>query len=236
MAHGLTSRSVIGSVDSERAANGPVADRGGRDEEVFGGLVPSELAGDAAVAHHEDAIRHRQHLFQFGGGEQHAVARSARRAMSAKISDLALTSIPRLGSSRSSTVGDVNSALAITTFCWLPPLREVIGWFGEATRMARSPICRRTACSARDGRRMGALPRDVPVERGEQHVVGHGQRGHESLALAVLGGEDDACLDAVADACTARAASPPGRRRRWRRRWRPARHSKSSERPAPISP
>ena len=36
-------------------------------------------------------------------------------------SALAPTSMPRLGSSISSTFGSVISALPITTFCWLPP-------------------------------------------------------------------------------------------------------------------
>ena len=40
---------------------------------------------------------------------------------------LAPTSMPRVGSSRSSTTGSVSMARARTTFCWLPPLSEVTG-------------------------------------------------------------------------------------------------------------
>ena len=57
-----------------------------------------------------------------------------------KISDLAPTSMPRVGSSRSSTLGAVRRPLATTTFCWLPPDSEPMLAPGLETRTERSSI------------------------------------------------------------------------------------------------
>ena len=55
-----------------------------------------------------------------------------------KTSALAPMSMPRLGSSISSTFGAVSSALPITTFCWLPPDSDETGSAGSATLIDRS--------------------------------------------------------------------------------------------------
>ena len=55
-------------------------------------------------------------------------------------SALAPTSMPRLGSSISSTLGSVINALPITTFCWLPPLSALTSEAGSATLIDRSRI------------------------------------------------------------------------------------------------
>ncbi len=71
--------------------------------------------------------------------------RSMRRYSSA----LAPTSTPRVGSSNRSTLGCVNSQRPMIAFCWLPPLRLVMGvsmlgvftpsWSTVCWAMARSP-------------------------------------------------------------------------------------------------
>ena len=63
---------------------------------------------------------------------------AASRRISRKTSALAPTSMPRDGSSISSTLGLVISALPITTFCWLPPESALIGFSGLATLIASS--------------------------------------------------------------------------------------------------
>ena len=63
-----------------------------------------------------------------------------------KTSALAPTSMPRLGSSISSTFGLVSSALPITTFCWLPPESDVTSLSGLATLIASSLTIEVTAC------------------------------------------------------------------------------------------
>ena len=70
-----------------------------------------------------------ERLLELRGREQdsHALACSV---ISSKISALAPTSMPRVGSSSSNTRGSVSSALQSTTFCWLPPLSEPIGACG----------------------------------------------------------------------------------------------------------
>ena len=53
----------------------------------------------------------------------HDLPSSARSSTSCWISALVPTSMPRVGSSMISTLGLVDSHLASTTFCWLPPER-----------------------------------------------------------------------------------------------------------------
>ena len=75
-----------------------------------------------------------------------------------KTSALAPTSMPRLGSSISSTLGSVISALPMTTFCWLPPDSEETSSAGSATLIDRSRIVERD-------RRLLALAADVEPAR-----------------------------------------------------------------------
>ena len=56
-----------------------------------------------------------------------AMPSSARRRMTANISPLAPTSMPRVGSSISRTRGRRCSHLATTSFCWLPPESVPVG-------------------------------------------------------------------------------------------------------------
>ena len=85
-----------------------------------------ELGDDAALAHHQHAVAHAEHLRQLARDHQdrEALARRAR-TISRWISALAPTSMPRVGSSRISRRGLVASHLPSTIFCWLPP-RELV--------------------------------------------------------------------------------------------------------------
>ena len=66
---------------------------------------PPRLRGDPAARHHEDPRRRGPHLVQLRGREHDAQASAARRRIDSRISALAPTSTPRVGSSISSTRG-----------------------------------------------------------------------------------------------------------------------------------
>ena len=66
---------------------------------------------------------------------------SAYWLMMSNTSVLAPMSMPLLGSSRSRIFGLVRSPFPMTTFCWLPPERERMGRFLSATLMWISLIC-----------------------------------------------------------------------------------------------
>ena len=84
-----------------------------------------QLAGEPAVAHHQDPVGHADHLGQLAGDHQHGDALARRGCASARrCACLAPTSMPRVGSSISTTRGSVASQRARTTFCWLPPERN----------------------------------------------------------------------------------------------------------------
>ena len=105
---------------------------------------PAELAHDASLGHDEQPVGHVQRLLELRGGEQDGRARAGpARVISSKISALAPTSMPRVGSSSSSTRGSVSSALPSTTFCWLPPLSDAIGASGPLALTVTSRIDRR---------------------------------------------------------------------------------------------
>ncbi|MNH28839.1 hypothetical protein D3C79_890310 [compost metagenome] len=58
------------------------------------------------------------------------------------MSNLAPTSMPRVGSSNSSTVQSRSSQRPITTFCWLPPDSSPTTWSGLELRMRMALIWR----------------------------------------------------------------------------------------------
>ena len=81
-----------------------------------------ELLHQPALAHHEHAVGDAEHLGQLA-------ARSSARPCPATANSPSMrctsafvpTSMPRVGSSITSSFGLVASHLASTTFCWLPP-------------------------------------------------------------------------------------------------------------------
>lgn len=64
-----------------------------------------------------------------------AMPERASSSTMAWTSALAPTSIPRVGSSRMSTVGSALSHLASMVFCWLPPDSRSTGVSSEGVRM-----------------------------------------------------------------------------------------------------
>ena len=122
--------------------------------------------------------------------------------MMRKTSAFAPMSMPRLGSSISSTFGAVSSALPITTFCWLPPDSDETGSAGSATLIDRSAhlalhlvgLAREPEC----GRYSGKL-----AEARHGQILGDGQDRHQPVALAVLGDQREAAGDAAADVALA---------------------------------
>src|SRR4051812_19394013 len=74
-----------------------------------------------------------------------AIPSAARSLTSFWIWALAPTSMPRVGSSRMSSAGWVISQRASSTFCWLPPLRFLMGMSGSRGRMSSISIYRRTS-------------------------------------------------------------------------------------------
>ncbi|MNE58233.1 hypothetical protein D3C80_1532510 [compost metagenome] len=65
------------------------------------------------------------------------------------MSNLAPTSMPRVGSSNSSTWQSRSSQRPITTFCWLPPDSSPTTWWAPALRIRMAWIWRSAkACSA----------------------------------------------------------------------------------------
>ena len=71
------------------------------------------------------------------GDHEHAGARVGAPARTAPSSDsLDRTSTPAVGLISTSTRGSVDSARAITTFCWLPPDRPATGAAGPVVLMS----------------------------------------------------------------------------------------------------
>ena len=162
-----------------------MADGGRRDDLILGSRRSVEDADEPAIAHHGDAVGQRHHLLEVGGHEQDAEPLAASRRMVRNTSALAPTSMPRLGSSISSTFGPVISALPMTTFCWLPPLTaRRPRCAGSATLIAKSPTALRTAP-------VSALAVDVKaaqelVKARQRQIAGDRQDRHETFALPVL--------------------------------------------------
>ena len=106
-----------------RPGRRPTADRELHDP-LLARLGPRQLAGDPALAHHQDPVAHPQHLGQIGRDQQDGAAlRRVNSTISRWTSSLAPTSMPWVGSSRIRIRERAISHLARTTFCWLPPLR-----------------------------------------------------------------------------------------------------------------
>ena len=73
-----------------------------------------------------------------------------------------------------------------------------MGASGPATRIDRSWIIASTAVRSLD--RASQNRDQVALEARQHHVVGHRQRGHQAVRLAILRHQDDARLDALGDA------------------------------------
>ena len=122
-----------------------------------------------------------------------AIPSRARSQSSAWISDFAPMSTPRVGSSTISSFGWVASHLAMTTRCWLPPLRNVAFCSTLGVLIAsffdvglRQPVLLAAAQHAQPRKRLQHRHRDVLADR---------QAGHQALLLAVLGHQPDAGED-----------------------------------------
>src|ERR1700689_4767950 len=83
--------------------------------------------GICAVRRPRDITRYRSQMRISSSGSEEitstAAPARASAAVSFRISDLAPTSSPRVGSSSRNRRGLVASQRPTTTFCWLPPLR-----------------------------------------------------------------------------------------------------------------
>ena len=82
-----------------------------------------EFACNPALAHYIDPIAHMNNLRQFGRNHDNTDALICQ--LMHQLVDFVFepTSIPLVGSSKIKTPGSVSSALTMTTFCWLPPLK-----------------------------------------------------------------------------------------------------------------
>ena len=72
---------------------------------------------DAAAARDQDTVRDRQDFRQVGRDHDHRLVLAASLRIAAWICGIALTSTPRVGSSKMTTVGSWASDLPTTTFC-----------------------------------------------------------------------------------------------------------------------
>ena len=133
--------------------------------------------------------------------------RGASPSISAWISAFAPTSTPRVGSSSSSTSGSRASALASTTFCWLPPDSRLTGPPSAPLIESRSRSSSTTERSRSPRRRKP--PRVSALEDAQGDVVVDGELEHQPFALAVLGDVEDA----LAHGRAGRAGVEPPRRR-----------------------
>ena len=105
------------------------------------------------------------------------------------ISCLAPTSMPRVGSSRISSVGSVASQRASSTFCWLPPESSRIGCSMPAHLMpSELDEVSTSARSAPGGTRRARQAR----QQREGQVLAHRELRHDAVDLPVLGAEADA--------------------------------------------
>ena len=119
---------------------------------------------------------------------------SASSAIRAWTSALAPTSMPRVGSSSSSTLGLRQSSRASSTFCWLPPESSRTFWSGPEALM-RSRFMKTSTISRLLLAGHEADPGQL-VERREADVVLDRHAGDDALGLAVLGQHRDAGADA----------------------------------------
>ena len=115
--------------------------------------------------------------------------------------------MPRVGSSRRSSLGAEASMRARSTFCWLPPESSATFWSGPDVLM------RRRLDELGDAARPGVARTRSRAGRGagrtaSDDVVPHRQVGHDALGLAVLGEQGDAGRDGGARAIPPRAAGP----------------------------
>src|SRR5262249_4766201 len=100
------------------------------------------------------------------------------------ISDLAPTSMPRVGSSMMRMRGSAASHFASTTFCWLPPESWRAGWSGpRALIPSRLMKSRARLCSLR--RSANAPPGKLFVPGG-RNILGDGLRPDKALEAAIL--------------------------------------------------
>ena len=77
--------------------------------------------------------------------------------------------MPRVGSSRMSTLGFVSSHLLMTTFCWLPPESDAAGVSTDGARM-RSRSRKRSAAARSSATRMSPAAVQEAVERRQRDV------------------------------------------------------------------
>ncbi len=129
---------------------------------------------------------------------------AASRRISRKTSALAPTSMPRDGSSISSTFGFVISALPMTTFCWLPPDSALIGFSGLATLIASSRTKSFTRADLR--RDVQVEPAGEVAERRQRQVLATDMIWIGAERLAVLRDQRDAPRDPPGDVLRLRAA------------------------------
>ncbi len=94
--------------------------------------------------------------------------------MSAWISDLAPTSMPRVGSSMISTRGLAASHLASTTFCWFPPESCRTNCSGPRVRMPNWPMAStaRFFSATRSITLPGAMRSSTAMETFSRTVIG----------------------------------------------------------------
>ena len=194
-------------------------------------LIAVELAGQAAVGHHQDAVRERHHLIEVRGHEHDPEPFRREPPHGAEHLGLGADVDAAARLVHQQHFGRVISALPITTFCWLPPDSERPRLSGLATliessrRNSRLP---RSFCAA-DMKRRAKAP-----EAGQCHVARDRQDLDQSVALAVLRDQRDAARDTRATSALTTAL--PSTRSPAACVCRPMMHSKNSLRPAPISP
>ena len=121
-------------------------------------LGAGDVVDEAALVHDEDAVGHAEHLGSSLETMTTAMPSAASCESSRCTSALVPTSMPRVGSSTISTRGSVDSHLARTTFCWLPPESVDTGSDSlPALTCSASPS--RRPWRARRGRRAGRTAR-----------------------------------------------------------------------------
>ena len=183
-------RVVVADVVSETLTPPPPARRPAARAmiSVLGG-ARGQLAGDAAVAHHEDAVAHADQLGQLGRDHQdrHAVAREPAHEVVDAGLGADVDAAGRLVEDQDAAAA-IASHLASTTFCWLPPDRKRTSCSSER---ARSSTERASSCTLTvPGSRRRCLP---PSDRSASSALSRiGWREREALGLAVLGDEADA--------------------------------------------
>ena len=119
-----------------------------------------------------------------------AMPSCARRPISAWISALAPTSMPRVGSSMIRMRGSVSSHLPSTTFCWLPPESWPTTCSGPRARMPSCLIEAAARCAS-----AAEVDEDAAgdaAQRRHRDVLADGHRPDQALQAAVLGHVGDA--------------------------------------------